>query len=96
MLKYSPVLRDQPWVKYVVKETDKGPIIWEVKECTIYIRCESRDAPMDKPFRLVVARNVLNEKEEEIKHFVTNAPANVSLDELLLAAFSRWRVERSF
>lgn len=96
MLKYSPVLREQSWVKYVVKETDKGPIIWEVKECTIYIRCESRGVPMDKPFRLIVARNVLNDKEEEIKYFVTNAPADVPLDELLLAAFSRWRVERSF
>lgn len=96
MLKYSPVLRDPPWVKYVVKETDKGPIVWEVKECPIYIRDESRGVPMDKPFRLIVARNVLNDDEEEIKYFVTNAPADVPLDDLLWAAFRRWRVERSF
>ena len=38
----------------------------------------------------------MNEKEEEIKYFVSNAPADVSLDDLLLVAFSRWRVERSF
>ena len=38
MLKSSPVLRDLPWVKYGIKETDKGPIVWEVKECTISSR----------------------------------------------------------
>jgi SRSO17 transposase len=39
---------------------------------------------------------VLNEDEEEIKYFVSNAPEDVPLDDLLLVAFSRWRVERSF
>ena len=27
MLKYAPVLRDQPWVKYHIKESDKGPVL---------------------------------------------------------------------
>ncbi len=93
MLKYSPVLRDQEWVKYRIKDSDKGPVIWEVKECMIFIRSER---PMEKPFRLVVARNVMNEEEEEIKYFVSNAPSEAAIDDLLLAAFSRWRVERSF
>ena len=51
---------------------------------------------MSKPFRLVVASNVTNEKEEEVKYFVSNASSDVPLDNLLLAGFSRWRVERSF
>ena len=51
---------------------------------------------MEKPFRLVVARNVLNEDEEEIKYFVSNVPDEEPLDHLLLAGFRRWRVERSF
>jgi len=96
MLKYSPVLRDQPWVKYHVKESDKGPVIWEIKECPIFIRTERLGVAMDKPFRLIVARNVMNEQSEEIKYFVSNASAEVPLDHLLLAGFSRWRVERSF
>jgi SRSO17 transposase len=94
MLKYSPVLRDQPWTKYCIKETDKGPIVWDVKECTIHIRSERNGIPMDKPFRLIVARNAMD--ENEIKYFVSNAPADEPLDHLLLAGFSRWRVERSF
>jgi SRSO17 transposase len=89
MLKYSPVLRDQPWVKYYVKESDKGPVIWEIKECEIFIRKEERGAPWNKPLRLIVARSVMNEKEEEIKYFVSNAPMDVPLDDLLLTAFSR-------
>jgi SRSO17 transposase len=96
MLKYSPALRDQPWTKYYIKDSDKGPVIWEIKECQIWIRSESRGGPMDKPFRLIVARNVMNEREEEIKYFVSNASSDVPLDNLLLAGFSRWRVERSF
>ena len=96
MLKYSSVLRDQPWVQYYIKDSDKGPVIWEIKECLIFIRQESRGMPMDKPFRLIVARNVMNESEEEIKYFVSNASAEEPLDNLLLAAFSRHRVERSF
>jgi SRSO17 transposase len=96
MLKYSPVLRDQPWVKYRIKESDKGPVVWEVNECTIYIRSERLGVPLEKPYRLIVARNVMNEEEEEIKYFVSNAPTDVPIDDLLLAAFSRWRVERSF
>ena len=36
----------------------------------------------------------MNEKEEEIKYFVSNASADVSIDNLLLAGFSRWREKR--
>jgi len=43
---------------------------------------------------LLVARNVL--KPEEIKFFVSNAAEEVSVQILLLVAFSRWRVERCF
>ena len=96
MLKYSPVLRDQPWTEYCVKEGDKGPIIWEIKECEIFIRKSAHGVPSEKPLRLIVAHNVLNEDEKEIKYFVSNASKEVPLDDLLLAAFSRWRVERSF
>lgn len=96
MLTHSPCLRDQPWVPYCIKERGTGPVIWEVKHTTIHIREERKGAAYAKPFRLIVARNVMNEDEEEIKYFVSNAPAETVLDDLLLAAFTRWRVERSF
>jgi SRSO17 transposase len=96
MLKYSPVLRDQPWTKYRIKECDKGVKILEVKECPIFIRSEQGGVPFCKPMRLIVTRNVMSENNEEVKYFVSTAPAEVPLDNLLLAGFSRWRVERSF
>jgi SRSO17 transposase len=43
---------------------------------------------------LIVARDVLN--PEELKFFVSNAPAGTSIQTMLLVAFSRWRVERCF
>ncbi len=30
MLEYSPELRDQEWVRYRVKDGEKGPMVWEV------------------------------------------------------------------
>ena len=96
MLTRSRFLRNQPWVAYYIKDRGTGPVIWEVKHTTIHIREESGGAPLRKPYRLIVARNMMNEDEEEIKYFVSNAPAETSLDDLLLAAFTRWRVERSF
>ena len=30
MLRYSPELRDQKWVRYRVKDGEKGPMVWEV------------------------------------------------------------------
>jgi SRSO17 transposase len=39
---------------------------------------------------------MMNEEEEEIKCFVSNVLAEDPIDNLLLATFRRWRVERSF
>ena len=29
--KHSPVFRKQSWQPYRIKDTDKGPVVWEVK-----------------------------------------------------------------
>lgn len=92
MLQYSPALRDQPWVKYHVKDGEKGPVVWEVKHTRITIKDENGLPGMR--LHLVVARNVLD--PTEIKFFVSNAPEDTSVETLLLVAFSRWRVERCF
>jgi len=92
MLQYVPALRDQPWVKYRVKDGEKGPLVWEVKHALIMMQDE-RGLP-GLPLHLVIARNVLDPRE--IKFFVSNAPPEASVEVLLLVAFSRWRVERCF
>lgn len=92
LLRYSPELRDQPWVRYHVKDGEKGPMVWEVKHTMITVQDEKGLPGMR--MHLVVARNVL--KPEEIKFFVSNAAEEVEVQTLLLVAFSRWRVERCF
>jgi SRSO17 transposase len=92
MLKYSPELRDQPWVRYHVKDGEKGPMVWEAKRTMITVK-DAKDLPGMR-LHLVVARNVMN--PEEIKFFVSNAAPEVPVQTLLLVAFSRWRVERCF
>lgn len=92
MLRYSPELRDQPWVRYRVKDGQKGPMVWEVKHVRITVQDE-RGLPGMR-LHLVVARNALN--PEEVKFFLSNAPEETPVQTLLLVAFSRWRVERCF
>lgn len=92
MLKFSPELRDQPWVRYHIKDGEKGPLVWEAKRVRITIKDENNMPGMR--MHLVVARNVLD--LEEVKFFVSNAPPDTSVGTLLLVGFSRWRVERCF
>lgn len=92
MLKHVPALRDQPWLKYYVKDGQKGPLVWEVKHTMITMK-EADGLPGIR-LHLVVARNVLD--PSEIKFFVSNAPPETKVQTLLLVAFSRWRVERCF
>jgi SRSO17 transposase len=84
--------RNQPWVKWRIKDTHKGPMIWEVKHLRFY-SVDANGLPGDQ-MHLIVARDVLN--PNELKFFVSNAPADTPIDKLLLVAFSRWRVERCF
>jgi SRSO17 transposase len=92
MLQYSPELRDQPWVKYRVKDGHKGPMVWEAKHILFTMK-DAKGLP-GRRLHLVVARNVLD--PTEVKFFVSNAPPGTSVQVLLLVAFSRWRVERCF
>jgi SRSO17 transposase len=87
-----PTLRDQTWQRYRVKDGERGPMVWEIKHALIQPKDEN--GLPGKVQHWIVARNVLH--PEETKHFVSNAPAKTPVDELLLVAFSRWRIERCF
>lgn len=92
ILKLSPILRKQPWVRYRVKDGEKGPMVWEAKRLPFWIKDEN--GLPSRPHHLVFARNAL--KPEEVKFFLSNAPPSVPVETLLLVAFSRWRIERCF
>ena len=67
-------------------------MIWEVKRVQFHL--QGPDGLPGPCWHLVVARNVLD--PTEVKFFVSNAPPEALVGAILLAAFSRWRVERCF
>jgi len=91
LLLHSPVLRKIPWEKFHIKDTTKGPMVWEAKAAKFYLK---RDGLPTRMHWLIIARNVENPKE--IKYFVSNAPNGTPLEALLHVSFSRWHVERCF
>ena len=94
LLRYSPVFRQQRWRRYRIKDTTRGPEVWEVK-WAVFWRKGSDDLP-GRRHCLIVARNVLT---NEVKYFVSNrvpGERGISLRMLLRVAFSRWSVESCF
>lgn len=92
LLDQHPALRDQAWQAWHVKDGDKGPMVWEVKHVWFYPN-GTDNLPQDGA-HLLIARNVL--EPATVKFFQAHAPQETSVGELLLVAFSRWRVERCF
>ena len=94
LLKYSPVFREQSWQRYRIKDTDKGPEVWEVKWAVFWRKGE--DGLPGRRHCLIVARNVLT---GEMKYFVANrvpGEPGVTLRWLLRVAFGRWSIESCF
>jgi SRSO17 transposase len=88
----GPTLDAQPWRAYHVKDTEKGPMVWEAKRATITLRDE--DGLPGMALDMVVARDVTD--REKTKFFVSDAGPKTSTDPLLLAGLTRWHVERCF
>jgi SRSO17 transposase len=91
LLRHSPVLREVPWETFHIKDTTKGPMVWQVKAARFYLK---REGLPSRAHWLVLARN--KENRDEVKFFVSNAPEGTPLEVLLHVAFSRWHVERCF
>lgn len=91
LLLHSPILRKIPWEKFYIKDTTKGPIVWEAKAAKFYLK---RDGLPTRAHWLIVARNIENPKE--VKYFVSNAPEGTPLEVLLHVGFSRCHMERCF
>ena len=91
LLRYSPQLREQKWQRYRIKDTQRGPEVWEVKWAVFWRKGE--DGLPGRRHCLIVARNVLT---GELKYFVSNrvpGERGVTLRWLLRVAFGRWSVE---
>jgi SRSO17 transposase len=83
-----PMIR-QSWERFHVKDTEKGPMVWEARATRMWLY---RDGRVLGPYWLVHARNVLDPAEE--KFFLSNAAPETRLETLLHVGFARWPVER--
>jgi SRSO17 transposase len=94
LLRYSPVFQRQRWQRYRIKDTTRGPEVWEVK-WAVFWRKHSDGLP-SRRHGLIVARNVVT---KEVKYFVSNrvpGEQGMTLRRLLRIAFGRWSVESCF
>jgi hypothetical protein len=96
LARYSPVFRTQKWQRFRIKDSEKGPVIWEVKHACFY-RKQGPEGLPGPAHTLIVARNVLDPRQ--INYFLSNLVIDgqgVTLEWLLWVAFSRWPIERCF
>jgi len=100
LLKYSPIFREKSWQRYHIKDTDRGPEVWEVK-WSVFWRKGKNKLPTRRHC-LMVARNVLT---GEVKYFLSNrvpgdrnpmTDQRVTLRWLLRVAFGRCSIESCF
>jgi len=88
LCRHSPAFTGQGWKRYHVKDTTKGPVVWEAKAAPFWLE---RDGRAVGPYRLMVARDVLD--PGEVKYFLSGT-AHVPARVMLHVGLSRWPVER--
>jgi SRSO17 transposase len=91
----SSVFRGQKWQPFHIKDSQKGPIVWDVKHADFYRK--HADGLPGPTHTLIVARNALD--HAEVKYFVANTAAGSDrkkLTWLLHVAFSRFSIEHCF
>lgn len=94
LVAYSSKFQQQNWQRYRIKDTDKGPEVWEVKHLAVWRK--TADKLPSKQQTLIVARNV---RTGEMKYFLSNlvlGRSGVSVRQLLRVAFGRWSIEACF
>jgi SRSO17 transposase len=94
LVNHSSKFQEQTWQRYRLKDTDKGPEVWEVKWLRVWRK--TADKLPSKQQTLLAARSV---RTDEIKYFLSNlvvGQSGVTVRRLLGIAFGRWAVEACF
>ena len=78
------------WEAYHVKDTEKGPVVWEARAVRFHPHEEGGAG--DEQW-LLVARNCLT---GEVKYFLSNAPRGTPREAMIRVAFTRSEVEHLF
>ncbi len=81
----------QDWVRAVLKEGSKGPIVCDFAFLRV---TESRSGLPAGELWLILRRNL--DDPAEVKYFYSNAPASIPLTELIRVCGMRWPIETIF
>jgi SRSO17 transposase len=84
-------LRDGQGVAVRVPRESTADEVWQAVEMTVWL--SKGKGWSNRPYRLVAAYNA---RTEEVKYFVSNAPASVGLDVVVRVAFRRAPIEHAF
>jgi len=84
-------IQKQNWVRAVIKEGSKGPIVCDFAFLRV---TESRGGLPAGQLWLIIRRNL--DDPSEIKYFVSNAPVNTPLNEFVRISGMRWPIETIF
>ncbi len=97
--RYSPVFRQQPWQQVKIKDTTRGPQVWQYKAARVQL-VGHRDphrhrpsTPTERRYWLII---VQEPGSSDRRYFVSNAAAGVDVGTLLQAYGARHRVEQWF
>ena len=92
---WSPVFRDQGWYRITVKQTTRGPAVWELKAGRVRLvdTSDGVSRPTDREYWLLVLRNP---RTNELKYFISNAEGGANWKQMMTPAFARWHVEKWF
>ena len=84
-------IQKQAWVRAVIKEGSKGPIVCDFAFLRV---TESRGGLPAAELWLIIRRNL--DDPSEIKYFFSNAPVRIPLAELVRVCGMRWPIETIF
>jgi SRSO17 transposase len=84
-------IQKQDWVRAVIKEGSKGPIICDFAFLRV---TESRGGLPADELWLIIRRNL--DDPSEIKYFFSNAPVSTPLNEFVRISGMRWPIETIF
>jgi SRSO17 transposase len=91
----QPGFREQGWYRLKVKDTTRGPAVWELKASRVHL-VDTRDGssrPTDRQYWLIVPAT---SKTGKYKYFVSNAAGGANWKQMMRATFARWHVEKWF
>lgn len=77
------------WATFQVKETTKGPMLIKARAVRVLVSNQAKEGTL----WLIMTEDL---QSGEKKYFLSNASECTPLEEMLIVAFNRWRVERCF